>query len=672
MKKYMSFLLAGAMALSATTVSFGANFSDINNVPWPGVETYINQVADNSLMVGENIDGKMVFRAKDPVTLVETAQLVYNLLKATNHLEDKADLPTKWNSTLTAANIPEWAYNSVSYCLETGVITEAEVKAFMSGTTSVQATREQVAGMIGKAIASVDSSTNANSTTTKFGDNSAISSDKVAYIALLSEKSILSGDDLGNFNPKNKINRAEMAVMMTKSNDVLKSVTKPAENTTTTTPNTTTPSTTTPTTPSATTPNTPVGGGSSSTTPNTPTTPTVPEAPTTGTFTAQIEQMQVTGSNKMLALYNGSQVMGYLGDNSVPTTYQDGTAGSFDDVTVGTSVTVTYNGSRITKMVINTTAPKKEEVKDQVLKGELANITRDEIRVIKGQPYYLAGDVDVTINGKSKKVKDLIDEFDDEDVDTIEVELTLDSRGDVSKIVAKTKEKSYEDSGTIKKLTKTRISFDNGTEYKIREKDVTVRFDGGSSTLEKAIDKINDADKDDKFTAEVDIDKDDDDYVERIEIKSKSSSSSKSGSGTVKSVSGKKMTVGSKSYTTTSDTDFDIDDGEDNIDSISELEDAIDDGKTVEVEVTVKSNEVTKVKGYVSKAKGELTDVGSNKITVKFDSGKTTYKCKSDVDIDAGKCDDLDDLDDYNDDEGGIDVELTINNSSQVTKIRER
>ncbi len=660
MKKYISFLLAGAMALSTTTISFGANFSDINNVPWPGVETYINQVADNSLMVGENIDGKMVFRAKDPVTLVETAQLVYNLLKATNHLENKTDLPTKWNSTLTAANIPEWAYTSVSYCLETGVVTEAEVKTFMSGATSVQATREQVAGMIGKAIASVDSSANANSTTTKFGDNSAISTDKIAYIALLSEKSILSGDDLGNFNPKNKINRAEMAVMMTKSNDVLKSVTKPAESTTP--PSTTPPSTTTP----------PTGGSSSTTTPTSPTVPTVPEAPTTGTFTAQIEQMQVTGSNKMLALYNGSQVMGYMGDNSVPTTYQDGTAGSFDDVAVGTSVTITYNGSRITKMVINTTAPKKEEVKDQVLKGELANITREEIRIMKGQPYYLAGDVDVTINGKSKSVKNLIEEFDDKDVDNIEVELTLDSRGDVSKIVAKTKEKSYEDSGTIKKLTKTRISFDNGTEYKIREKDVTVKFDGGSSTLEKAIDKINDADKDDKFTAEVDIDKDDDDYVERIEIKSKSSSSSKSGSGTVKSVSGKKMTVGSKSYTTTSDTDFNIDDGEDNIDSISELEDAIDDGKTVEVEVTVKSDEVTKVKGYVSKAKGELTDVGSNKITVKFDSGKTTYKCKSGVDIDAGKCDDLDDLDDYNDDEGGIDVELTINSSSQVTKIREK
>ncbi len=359
MKKYISFLLAGAMSFSATAVSFGANFSDINNVPWPGVETYINQVADNGLMVGENLDGNMIFRAKDPVTLVETAQLVYNLLKATNHLENKTDLVTKWNTVLKAANIPEWAYNSVSYCLETGVITEAEVKTFMSGTTTVQATREQVAGMIGKAIAAVDKSSSANSTTTKFQDNSSIAADKVAYIALLSDKSILSGDDLGNFNPKNKINRAEMAVMMTKSNDVLKNVTKPVE---TTTPSTTTPSTTTP---STTTPST--------TTPSTTTPSTVLDMPTTGTFTAQIEQMQVTGANVMIALFNGKQVMGYMGDNNVPTTYQDGTAGNFKDVKVGTSVTITYNGSRVTKMVINT-APPKVETKNEVLKGRISSL----------------------------------------------------------------------------------------------------------------------------------------------------------------------------------------------------------------------------------------------------------------------------------------------------------
>lgn len=664
MKKYISFLLAGAMSFSATAVSFGANFSDINNVPWPGVETYINQVADNGLMVGENLDGNMIFRAKDPVTLVETAQLVYNLLKATNHLENKTDLVTKWNTVLKAANIPEWAYNSVSYCLETGVITEAEVKTFMSGTTTVQATREQVAGMIGKAIAAVDKSSSANSTTTKFQDNSSIAADKVAYIALLSDKSILSGDDLGNFNPKNKINRAEMAVMMTKSNDVLKNVTKPVE---TTTPSTTTPSTTTPstTTPSTTTPST--------TTPSTTTPNTVLDMPTTGTFTAQIEQMQVTGANVMIALFNGKQVMGYMGDNNVPTTYQDGTAGNFKDVKVGTSVTITYNGSRVTKMVINT-APPKVETKNEVLKGRIASLNKDEIRITKGEFHYIARDAEIIINNKDKKLKDLIDKYEDKDITEITVELTLDSRGEVTKIVATTKEKSYEYSGTIKKLTKSRITFDDGTEYRIREDDVTTRYNGSSKSLQKIIDEINDADKDDKFTAEVKIDEDDDDYIEKLEVKSKSSSSSSktSGSGTVKSVSGKKFTIGSKTYATTSDTDFDIDDGEEEIDSIGDLETAVeDDDKTVDVDVTVKSDKVTKVTGYVSKVTGELYSVGSDSVTLKLDSGKYTYECKSSVDINAGNCDDLDELEDYNK-EDKIKVELTINSSNQVTKIKER
>ena len=538
------------------------------------------------------------------------------------------------------------------------MITEAEIKTFVSGTTTVQATREQVAGMIGKAIATVDKSSSANSTTTKFQDNSSIATDKVAYIALLSDKSILSGDDLGNFNPKNKINRAEMAVMMTKSNDMLKNVAKPVEPTTpgTTTPGTTTPGTTAP--------------GTTTSKPNTNTTL---DMPTTGTFTAQIEQMQVTGANVMIALFNGKQVMGYMGDNNVPTTYKDGTTGNFKDVKIGMSVTITYNGSRITKMIINT-APPKTEKKEEVLKGRIASLNKDEIRIAKGEFHYIARDVEVIINKKDKKLKDLIEKYEDKEITEITVELTLDSRGEVIKIDATTKEKSFEYSGTIKILTKSRITFDDGTEYRIREDDVTTRYNGSSKSLQKIIDEINDADKDDKFTADVKVDKDDDNYIEKLEVKSKSSSSSKtSGSGTVKSVSGKKFTIGSKTYATTSDTDFDIDDGEEEIDSIDDLETAVEeDDKTVDVDVTVKDDKVTKVTGYVSKVTGELYDVGSNKVTLKLESGKYTYKCKSSVDINAGNCDDLDELEDYKDDEGKIEVELTINSSNQVTKIKEK
>lgn len=626
MKKYMSFLLAGAMVLSVPVASFGANFSDINNVPWPGAETYINQAADSGLMVGENVDGNMVFRAKDPVTLVETAQLVYNLLKTSNHLDTATGLETKWNSAMTSANIPQWAYTSVAYCLEHGIVTESELKTFVSGTTNTQATREQVAGMIGKAIDLVDETATTNSAVTTFKDNNTISADKVPYIAMLSSKSILSGDDLGNFNPKNNINRAEMAVMITKSNDVLKNVVeKPQE----------------------------------------------PAAPTTGSFTAQIEQMQATGSNIMLALYNGTSVMGYMGDDTVPTTYQDGTEGKFSDVTVGTSVTITYNGSRITKMVINTDAPKQEE---KVLKGNIATINNEEIRVVKGVPYYFASDVEVTIDGKSKDVKDLIDAYEDKDITDVYVELTLDTREDVSKVVATTKAKSYEDSGTIKKLTTSKITFENGTSYQIDEDNITVKYNGSTKSLESVIKTINDADSDDTFTANVEINEDDEDYIDRLEVKSGSSSNSSSGSGSISSVSGSKIKVGSKTYTIESSTDIDIDDGNERIRDIDDLETAVEeDDKTIEVDVTVKDDKVTKITGYVSSVTGDLFSVDTNAVTLDLSSSKFSYDCESDVTIDVSKdCDNLDELDEYKKDEGSIKVELTISKNNEVTKIKER
>lgn len=635
MKKYISFLLAGAMAFAVPVTSFGANFTDINDVPWEGAQTYINQAADSGLMVGENMDGNMVFRAKDPVTLVETAQLVYNLLKTSNHLQTATGLETKWNSTLTSANIPQWAYASVAYCLEYGIVTEAEAKTFVSGTTNTQATREQVAGMIGKAIALVDETAVTNSTVTTFKDNGTISADKVPYIAMLSSKSILSGDDLGNFNPKNNINRAEMAVMITKSNDVLKNVEqKPA-------------------------------------TPEEPTTPEEPAAPATGTFTAQIEQMQATGANIMLALYNGTSVMGYMGDDTVPTTYQDGTEGKFSDVAVGTSVTITYNGSRITKMVINADPPKQEEV---ILKGNIAEIDGEQIRVIRGIPYYFASDVDITIDGKTKKVKDLIDAYEDKDITDVYVELTLDAREDVSKVVATTSKKSYEDSGTIKKLTTSKITFEDGTSYQIDEDDITVKYNGSTKSLESVIDTINDADSDKKFTANVEINEDNEDYIDRLEIKSDGSSNSSSGSGSISSVSGSKIKVGSKTYTIDSSTDIDIDDGTERIRDIDDLEIAVEeDDKTVEVDVTVKNDEVTKITGYVSSVKGELFSVDNSSVTLDLSSGKFIYDCESGVSIDVSvDCDTLEELDDYRKEEGNITVELTISKDSEVTKIRER
>ena len=54
-KQFLALGLACSMAFTPVTV-FAANFSDINDVPWEGAKTYINQVADLGLMVGDYND----------------------------------------------------------------------------------------------------------------------------------------------------------------------------------------------------------------------------------------------------------------------------------------------------------------------------------------------------------------------------------------------------------------------------------------------------------------------------------------------------------------------------------------------------------------------------------------------------------------------------------------
>ncbi len=99
-----------------------------------------------------------------------------------------------------------------------------------------------------------------------------------------------------------------------------------------------------------------------------------------------------------------------------------------------------------------------------------------------------------------------------------------------------------------------------------------------------------------------------------------------------------------------------------------------DDDKTVEVKVTVKDDEVTKITGYVAGVEGELYDVNDDEIILDLESDKYTYQCKSsvDIDVDDDDCDNLDDLYEYNKDRGKIQVEVTINSSNQVTKIKEK
>ena len=124
------------------------------------------------------------------------------------------------------------------------------------------------------------------------------------------------------------------------------------------------------------------------------------------------------------------------------------------------------------------------------------------------------------------------------------------------------------------------------------------------------------------------------------------------------------------------DCDISLEDGNNSrIRDCDDMEEAVeDDNKEFEVELTLNSkDEVTKIKGYITKAEGEVYDVDSSDetIEVEMESGRYTYelssRCTVDMFDDYG--DDFDGLVEAFDDGERMNVTLKLNDDGQVTSI---
>lgn len=221
MKRHLAYILSAMMAFSSLPMTaYAANFTDMDDVPWAGAETVINSVADLGLLKGYE-DG--TFRARNNVTYCEAMQMLYSTLMKTGAAEPlDAVVAYQHYALMDLYHIPAWAQPAVAYGLEKGIIDQQTlVTKFMNGTSSNYATREDVAKMFGNALAVRYDVDGKSTEAAKFGDYWRISVDAMPLVDLLKRLEILSGDNHGNFMPKNNINRAEMAVMLNKTHTVL-------------------------------------------------------------------------------------------------------------------------------------------------------------------------------------------------------------------------------------------------------------------------------------------------------------------------------------------------------------------------------------------------------------------------------------------------------------------
>ena len=617
MKKKLSVLLAGVVMVSSTVTSFGASFADISNVPWAGAATYINEAASLGLMTGEQSDGQTIFRAKDAVTLCETAQLVYNLLKTSEDISVSSDVVTKWTSVMSGNKIPTWAYTAVAYCLENSIVTTSSLSSFMLlDGNSKGASREEVAAMVGRALCLVDSSSSASSTSTSFTDNAQISPSNIGYIALLSEKGILSGDDSGNFNPQKTINRAEMAVLVTKSYTALKNK--------------------------------------------------VEETPVAGTASAFVSGAVTYGSSVIVSFASGTPKSSYTIDSSVPVSYQDGTAAANTDITSGKLVSITYNGDSVTNVVIAEDAPTTTTTTTtETVSGKISYLTTTKMKFSSSSTYYYIDEdyVDVTLDGDDVDLDDLVDAK--EDGDTINAKITLDSDDYVIKIVATTEDED-EDEGIIYSISTSKIKLKGGSTYYFEDADdVEVTLDDDDADVDDLIDAVDDGD-----TIYVELTIDSDDYVTEIEATTEDTDEDE---GIIYSITTSKIKLKSGNYYYFEDADdveVTLDDDDADVD---DLIDAVDDGDTIYVELTIDSDdyviEIEATTEDTDEEEGTISYITSSKI--KLTSGDYYYfDDVDDVEVTLDDDDaDVDDIIDAVDDGDEIYVVLTLDSDDYIIEI---
>jgi len=651
-KHTVALALAAMLACQPLSV-YAATFADMNQAPWAGAEASINKAASLGLVVGETRNGKTYFRPRDSVSLSEYCQLAYKLLIQTGKAKADDSVTQKWTPIMNAYGIQSWAYPAVSYCLENGILATSNLSGFMKNGSNLPATREQAATILGRALTKGVSSYTANETTTTFLDNSSISTEAKPYVALLKRVGVVNGDDSNKFNPKKTLNRTETAVLVTNLYGVLEKAT-------------------------------------------TPTTPTTPANPTISTQKGTVATM----TNFYVNLKDSAAY--YMLASGGTTITLNGSSATMSDVVklykAGTSIDVTLtldSSLHITKLEATYKETKKT-------KGSLTKVRYNKtdkegsITIDKDSTYSFTDkdDVDIRIDKKSYSLKELYDLFTkaEDDKATIEVEVTLDNKGNLTKITGTTKDSDSSDSlkGKISDMSYNK-SKETGyiklkgktTKYEIDDtEDVTVKIDNKTKTY-KDLYKLYD-DGDSTITVTLTLNKKD--YVTKITATTSDSDSKDDADGNVANVTYKEnkdtgtVKIGSKTYDIddVDDIDISITDGSDKIKTWEDFYNAYKDKKTMNVSATVKNDEVTKITGKVTQAKGELSKLGKNYIKIEGKYSNNTFSYDFDEDntdnikvniTNASGVKTLTKLIDWLESGDKLDLVLTLDKNGNITKI---
>ncbi|MEL7649663.1 MAG: S-layer homology domain-containing protein [Sedimentibacter sp.] len=206
-------LLTVVFAMLLTTTANAAAFTDISS-HW--AKSYIQRVAANGIVTGYD-DG--TFKPDNNVTVLEALVMLSRLYDIDDDIRE--EIADKYESSLKKMSntlYNEWSFEYLSIIMELGVVSENGISdMFSKKTIFQQATREEIAVLLTKAMMLGDEAQSLKVYTLPFADASKISTSARPYIYIMYDKDIMMGDSSKNINPSDKITRAEIATLLDKA-----------------------------------------------------------------------------------------------------------------------------------------------------------------------------------------------------------------------------------------------------------------------------------------------------------------------------------------------------------------------------------------------------------------------------------------------------------------------
>lgn len=210
--KITVFILILALAFSVTVFPAAADFSDLEN-HW--AQDYMEELAELGYLTGYE-DGTM-----RPDKSISAAELFALLSRLYSPDEETAAIIADDYSAFLSENVPDqysWALDELALCLAAGIVSEEELQ---NTSLSSSLNKETFSAYTAKALRLDDYAAELGEYDTGLSDMDEVSEEYLPYVCALVAKGIITGNELGQFQPRFRMTRAVASAIIYRALETL-------------------------------------------------------------------------------------------------------------------------------------------------------------------------------------------------------------------------------------------------------------------------------------------------------------------------------------------------------------------------------------------------------------------------------------------------------------------